>query len=209
MTRARSIAFSAVVVVLPALVAQDGHADSAPVTAHDGEPSTPAAPGLWAVFDRSLKNAKYIDLTHTLTPSIPVWQGFGPSRFEPTVNPVTGKPYEYTKDGFEATHYLLSTDQLGTQLDPPAHWAPEYPAIDELPATYAIRPLVVISIVAQVRRDPGYHLQVADIEQWEMMHGRIPAASVVMVRSDWSKQWPDPALASNAVFPGVSLAALK
>ncbi|MGB6702512.1 cyclase family protein [Methyloceanibacter sp.] len=50
------------------------------------------------------------------------------------------------------------------QLDPPAHWAPEYPAIDELPATYAIRPLVVISIVDQVKANPNYALQVADIE---------------------------------------------
>lgn len=28
--------------------------------------------GLWRVYDQSLKGAKYIDLTHTLTPSIPV-----------------------------------------------------------------------------------------------------------------------------------------
>jgi hypothetical protein len=28
---------------------------------------------LWQVYDRSLKGAKYIDLTHTITPSIPVW----------------------------------------------------------------------------------------------------------------------------------------
>ncbi len=157
----------------------------------------------------ALRNAKYIDLTHTLTPDIPVWKGFGPAKFEPTLNPETGKPYQYQTDGFEATRYLLSTDQFGTQLDPPAHWAPEYPAIDELPPTYAVRPLVVISIVGQVARDPGYHLQVADITQWEARHGQIPAGSVVMVRSDWSKEWPDPALATRTVFPGVSLAALQ
>ena len=68
----------------------------------------------------------------------------------------------------------MTTDQLGTQLDPPAHWAPEYPAIDELPPTYAIRPLVVISIEEQVAKDPGYALQVADIEAWEKAHGTHP-----------------------------------
>jgi len=52
-------------------------------------------------------------------------------------------------------HIGLTTDQLGTQLDPPAHWAPEFPSIDELPATYAVRPLVVISIVEQVKKDPN------------------------------------------------------
>ena len=171
--------------------------------------SSVAAPGLWPVYEQSLKSAKYIDLTHTLTPAIPVWKGFGTAQFGPTLNPETGKPYQYQADGFEATRYQLSTDQFGTQLDPPAHWAPEYPAIDELPPTYAVRPLVVISIVDQVAREPGYHLQPADIAHWEVRHGRIPAGSVVMVRSDWSKAWPDPALATRAVFPGVSLAALK
>jgi len=171
--------------------------------------SRSGSPGLWPVYDRWLAKAKYIDLTHTITPSIPVWEGFGPSTFGRTINPKTGKPYEYAKDGFEATRYSLSTDQLGTQLDPPAHWAPEYPAIDELPPTYAIRPLVVISIVDNVRRDPGYALAVSDIERWEAAHGKIPEGSVVMVRSDWSKRWPDPALAKQKVFPGVSLAALE
>jgi kynurenine formamidase len=171
--------------------------------------SRPTAPGLWSVYDRGLAGAKYIDLTHTLTPDIPVWHGFGPSTFGPALNPETGAPYTYAHDGFEATRYALSTDQLGTQLDPPAHWAPEYPAIDELPPTYALRPLVVVSIVPQVERDPGYALTVADIEAWERDHGRIPAGSVVMVRSDWSKRWPDPKLATETVFPGVSLDALK
>src|SRR5438445_3247975 len=173
-------------------------------------PQTTKAPSdLWQVYNDTLKKAKYVDLTHTITPSIPVWKGFGPSKFGPTVDPATKKPYTYEKDGFEATHYDLSTDQLGTQLDPPAHWAPEYPSIDELPATYAVRPLVVISIVDQVAKNPGYHLQISDIEQWESKNGKIPSGSVVMVRSDWSKDWPNPELATRTVFPGVSLDALK
>jgi kynurenine formamidase len=171
--------------------------------------SPAAAPGLWALYQQSLRSAKYIDLTHTITPAIPVWHGFGPATFGPTLNPATGKPYTYAADGFEATAYRLTTDQYGTQLDPPAHWAPEYPAIDELPPTFAVRPLVVISIVDSLARHPGYHLQVGDILAWEGRHGRIPEGAVVMVRSDWSKDWPDPGLAIRTPFAGVSLDALK
>jgi kynurenine formamidase len=170
--------------------------------------------GLWKVYDKALSRARYIDLTHRITPDIPVWKGFGPSKFDPANNPETGQPYTYDKDGFEATNYTLATDQLGTQLDPPAHWDPNYPAIDELPATYAVRPLVVISIVRQVRKDARYALQVSDVKRFEKRHGRIPRGSVVMVRSDWSKRWTeDPqqakALAADPDFPGVSLKALK
>ena len=171
---------------------------------------------LWQVYEQSLKGAKYVDLTHTITPKIPVWAGFAASSFAPAKAgsdiegyAKKGEAYAYAKHGFEATEYALKTDQLGTQLDPPAHWAPEYPAIDELPATYAIRPLVVVSIVEQVKTDPNYALQVADIEASEQKHGRIPEGSVVFVRYDWSKAWPDPKLATLKEFPGVGLEALK
>jgi kynurenine formamidase len=171
---------------------------------------------LWSIYEQSLKGAKYVDLTHTITPHIPVWAGFAESTFAPGKAgadiegfATKGEVYTYAKHGFEATEYNLKTDQLGTQLDPPAHWAPEYPAIDELPPTYAIRPLVVISIVERLKTNPNYALQVADIEAWEKKHGRIPEGSVVFVRSDWSKAWPDPKLATLKEFPGVGLDALK
>src|SRR6266576_3299378 len=190
----RTLAAAAVAVALAAVAAT-------PASAQDSS--------LWKVYDSALKGARYVDLTHTITPSIPVWAGFGPSQFAPSINPSTGNPYTYKADGFEATRYTLATDQLGTQLDPPAHWAPEYASIDELPATFAVRPLVVISIVDQVKRDPGYQMQVSDVLAWEKLHGRIPVGSVVFIRSDWSKRWPDPKLAEETKFPGVKLAALQ
>jgi kynurenine formamidase len=171
---------------------------------------------LWPVYEQALKGAKYVDLTHTIKPDIPVWAGFAASTFAPARAGSDiegyvkkGDAYTYEKHGFEATEYALRTDQLGTQLDPPAHWAPEYPALDELPATYAIRPLAVISIVDQVKSNPNYALQVSDVETWEKNHGRIPEGSVVFVRSDWSKAWPDPKLSTLKEFPGVGLDALK
>jgi len=167
---------------------------------------------LWSIYESALKGAKYVDLTHTITPNIPVWAGFAESTFAPAKAgsdiegfAKKGDVYTYERHGFEATEYTFRTDQLGTQLDPPAHWAPEYPAIDELPATYAIRPLVVISIVEQLKTNPNYALQVADIEAWEKKHGRIPEGSVVFVRSDRSKAWPGPKLATLKEFPGVGL----
>lgn len=169
---------------------------------------------LWQVYQDYFVNAKYVDLTHSMTPTIPVWPGFGNARFEPTRAgkdlgdyAKKGDIFTYEKHGFVATAYWLPTDQYGTQLDPPAHWDPYYPTIDELPPTYTIRPLVVINIADKVKKNPGYHLQVSDILQWEKKYGRIPEGSVVMVRSDWSKKWPN--VKPEKPFPGVSLDALK
>ena len=72
-----------------------------------------------------------------------------------------------------------------------------------------MRPLVVIPIVDQVAKDFGYQMTVKDIRAWEKRNGKIPAGSVVFIRSDWSKRWPDPKLATLASFPGVTLKALK
>ena len=168
-----------------------------------------AQSSLWKVYDQAFRGARYVDLTHTIEPDSTVWKGFGPQQFGPAIDPADGHAYGYAKDGFEATRYQFSTDQLGTQLDPPAHWNPDYPSIDELPATFALRPLVVISIVEQVSHDPAYALTVSDIQLWEKEHGLIPAGSVVFVRSDWSKRWGQPGLAAEDRFPGVSLPALK
>jgi len=190
----RSLIAAALAALLAAAAAPTAHA---------------ASPGLRQTYDDALKGARYVDLTHTITPTIPVWAGFGPSQFAASLNPSTGNPYTYENDGFEATRYTLATDQLGTQLDPPAHWAPEYAGIDELPATLAVRPLALISTAAQNRKDFNYALKVSDIRKWEIQHGRIPAGSVVFVRSDWSKRWPDPNLAKLTKFPGVSLKALE
>src|SRR5258706_5888042 len=78
--------------------------------------------GLWSVYETALKGAKYVDLTHTITPKIPVWAGFAPSTFSPARAgsdiedfAKKGDIFTYEKHGFEATEYTLRTDQLGTQ----------------------------------------------------------------------------------------------
>src|SRR4029077_5427976 len=64
-------------------------------------------------------------------------------------------------------------------------------------------------VAPKVALDPGYQATVADIKDWERRHGPVPAGSVVMIRSDWSKKWNDPKRFTAQPFPGVSLAALK
>lgn len=173
-------------------------------------------PGLWDVYLDVFKDAKYIDLTHAFEPVQPVWPGFGPATFKPATagRPIegyidVGQEFEYEKHGFMATAFELTTDQYGTQLDPPAHWEKMGATISDIPATYAIRPLVVIDIHEKIAKDNGYHLQVTDIEGWEKKHGRIPEGSVVMVRSDWYKKWSEVERFNKKPFPGVGLEALK
>ena len=171
---------------------------------------------LWVLYSDVLKDAKYIDLTHAFEPAQSVWPGFGNAKFKAAKAGKriegyveVGEEFTYEKHGFVASSYDLSTDQYGTQLDPPAHWDNLGATISDIPATYAIRPLVVIDIHDKVAKDEGYHFQIEDIENWEAQYGTIPEGSVVMVRSDWYKRWSEIERFNKKPFPGVSLSAIK
>jgi len=191
-------------------------AGASALPAVEGAQAKGAAPGLWGVWDSAFARARFISLSHILTPDTPVWSGFPPTtQFEPGTGRLDDKspyaPFTYEKTGLETSAYTFATDQFGTQLDPPAHWHQCFPAIDELPPTLALRKLVVISIADKVRGDANYHLAADDVRAWERANGAVPAGSVVMVRSDWSKRWPDGSRLQPADhrFPGITLDALK
>jgi kynurenine formamidase len=171
---------------------------------------------LWDFYFNALANAKYIDLTHAFEPVQSVWPGFGSAKFMAASagRPIPGlyekgDVFDYEQNGYVATAYYLPTDQYGTQLDPPAHWNPLGATISDLPATYAIRPLVVIDTHEKVEKDENYHLQVSDILDWEAKYGLIPEGAVVMVRSDWYKRWKDIERFAQKPHPGVGLEALQ
>jgi kynurenine formamidase len=170
----------------------------------------------WDIYESSFKAAKYVDLTHAFEPVQPVWPGFGHAKFKPAVAGADlgdyakkGDEFTYEKHGFVATAYELPTDQYGTQLDPPAHWDNLGATISDLPASFTLRPLVVVDIHEKVAADPAYHATIDDVKAWEAKHGRIPEGAVVMIRSDWYKKWEDTEHFADAPFPGVKLETLK
>ena len=177
----------------------------------------PGGASLWGFYDSMLKRAKYIDLTHALAPGCPLGEGFKDFTVGAAVAGTSvpglvkkGEPFTYATVGAAITAYDLPMDHIGTQYGPPAHMNDHGATISDIPPTVSLRPLVVIDCAAQVRADPGYQAKVSDVESWERRHGRIPAGSVVMFRSDWYKLWHGhPHRFTRQPFPGVELAALK
>ena len=178
--------------------------------------ATPRPASLWPAYEASFAHAKYIDLTHAFAPGDPKWAGFGRMSVSAALAAIDvpgfiarGEPFGYAHHGAGITAYRMPTDQVGTQLDPPAHGNPLGATISDFPATIAVRPLVVIDLSAVTRADPAHVASVADVLGWERRHGRIPAGAVVMFRTDWSKRWNDPERFTRRPFPGISLDALK
>jgi kynurenine formamidase len=83
-------------------------------------------------------------------------------------------------------------EHTGTHFDAPVHWVSgkDYPrnATDSIPVEKFVAPACVIDVSREVAADPDFLLTPKRVEEWERQHGRIPAGSWVLMRTDWSRR---------------------
>lgn len=86
-------------------------------------------------------------------------------------------------------------EHTGTHFDAPIHWVTgkDLPdnTVDGIDPRHFVGPAVVIDCSAECAADPDFTLTRPVIEAWEAEHGRIPARSWVLFRTDWSKRSGD------------------
>lgn len=156
-----------------------------------------------------IQGKEFVDLTHSFSPTTPVWGGFGQATMSAASDPKTHRPYTIEKDGFRSIFYSM-VGQYGTHVDPPAHFNPDGPTLDQIPLKNMILPLVVFDMTPIIATDPNHALSVADIEAWERVHGQVPAGSFAALRTDMYKDWDaNPERFKRAPFPAWSLAAIQ
>jgi D-alanyl-D-alanine dipeptidase/kynurenine formamidase len=130
--------------------------------------------------------ARVLDLTHTFDASTLYWPtattGFA-------LTPVShGK----TEGGwFYAANTFCAPEHGGTHLDAPVHFAEAGRTADAVPVRQLVAGAVVIDVAEQAARDPDYRLTAEDVRRWESAHGRIPEGAIALLRTGWSKRWPD------------------
>ena len=167
------------------------------------------AAGSLAEALRIIQGKEFVDLTHSFSPTTPVWSGFGQATMSAASDPQTQRPYTIEQDGFRTTFYSL-VGQYGTHVDPPAHFDPAGMTMDRIPLKQMILPLVVFDMTKIIARDPDHALSVADIADWEKEHGRVPAGSFAALRTDMYKDWEaNPQRFKRSPFPAWSLAAVR
>jgi kynurenine formamidase len=160
---------------------------------------------------RVLSSREFVDLTHTFEPGIPHWPGFPDEKaetlywYDPGVAPGSG----FYAQSF--TH----VGQWGTHADPPAHFIKGGRTLDRIAVTEMIMPLVVLDVHDKVALAPDYTVTMDDVRSWEARHGQIPVDAFVVMRTDWSKRWPDMERMRNrdaagiSHYPGWSMEVLK
>jgi len=158
---------------------------------------------------RTIAGKTFVDLTHSFSPTSPVWSGFGQAKFSPAADPKTRKPYTIKDDGFRTTYYEM-VGQYGTHVDPPAHFSENGITVDRIPLKQMILPLIVLDNTPYQSKDANHAFSVADLRAWEKKHGRVPAGAFVALRTDMSKDFDaDPEKFKRAPFPAWALKTVK
>ncbi|MET1416554.1 cyclase family protein [Roseibium sp. HPY-6] len=132
-----------------------------------------------------------IDLTHTLDPDFPVIvlpPEFGQcARFR--MEEVSA--YDHRGPAWK-WHNISMSEHTGTHFDAPSHWISGKDvargSVDEIPPEAFVGPAVVIDCSNAVRANEDFELTPDVIAAFEADHGRIPADSWVLMRTDWSKR---------------------
>lgn len=152
-----------------------------------------------------LANARVVDLSHSYGQDTLYWPT-SPSAFE-----LEELAHGVTPGGwFYSANMLCTPEHGGTHLDAPIHFHDDVWTSEQIPAERFVRPAVVIDIAEKAAESADYVLTAADIEAWEARHGKVPAGSIVILRTGWDAKWPDrlaylgddtPGDASNLHFP--------
>lgn len=142
---------------------------------------------------------KIIDLTHSLSDSVPSWDG--KPDFE--LSTVTDYKDCAPPDLFR-TQKINSSVSLGTHIDSPAHVVPGGRTIEKLTIEELVADCVLVDVSHEA--DENYVVMPSAIEKFEKEYGEIPDNSLVIFYTGWSKHWKTPEkYHNNHVFPSVDI----
>jgi kynurenine formamidase len=172
-----------------------------------------ATAGVLSAQTLDLRAYRIVDLTHAFDEQTVYWPT-SPSKFE-----LKQLAFGKTPGGYFYSSFALCTPEHGgTHLDAPLHFAEGHPSIGDVPLDRLMGPAVVIDISKQAGSDPVYRLSPDDVAAFERANGKIPQGAIVLLRSDWSRFWPNvkqylgddtPGDASKLKFPGYGVDAAR
>jgi kynurenine formamidase len=164
---------------------------------------------------QSLDLSRYqlVDLSHGFGRSTLYW-------------PTSSSKFTLTRDAdgptpggwFYAANSLSTPEHGGTHLDAPRHFAESGRTTDQIPLDQLMAPAIVIDASAAASKDRDYRLTREAVLAFEKVNGVIPRGSVVLMRTGWSRYWPDaktylgddtPGDASKLSFPSFGVEAAR
>ena len=133
-----------------------------------------------------LTDYRLVDLTHPFNAQTLYWPTSATAfRLERLAYGPMPAGYFYSANAFAAPEHG------GTHLDAPIHFAAGRLTTDRIPLERLVAPAIVIDIASQAARDADYRLSRGDVIEFERSTGRIEAGTIVLLRTGWSRRWPN------------------
>ena len=156
---------------------------------------------------------RIVDLSHSYGASTVFWPT-SPTKFK--LETLAQGP---TPGGFfYAANTLCTPEHGGTHLDAPFHFSESGRTTEQIPLEQLIAAAAVIDATAAAAKDRDYRLTVEDVRRFEATHGAIVPGTIVLMRTGWSRHWPNakaylgddtPGDASKLSFPSFGADAAK
>jgi kynurenine formamidase len=158
-----------------------------------------------------LSGSRLVDLSHAYGASTVFWPT-SPAKFT-----LERLAYGKTQGGyFYAANTLCTPEHGGTHLDAPIHFSETGRTTEQIPLEQLIAPAVVIDVSGKAAADRDYRVTPDDVQGFEKQQGAIARGSIVLLRTGWSRHWPNakaylgddtPGDASKLSFPGYGVEA--
>jgi kynurenine formamidase len=155
-----------------------------------------------------------VDLTHPFNDRTIYWPTAKEFELTEVAHGETEGGYFYAAYNYEAAEHG------GTHLDSPIHFARGRNTTEEIPLRRLVGRAVVVDVSERALDDRDYLVSRADLRAWERANGRIPRRTIVLLRTGWSRYWPDAErylgtaergeqAVPNLHFPGLSAAGAR
>jgi kynurenine formamidase len=145
-----------------------------------------AASAIVAAQPLDLSRYQIVDLSHAYGPKTLYWPT-ATSKFT-----LEREAHGRTEGGwFYASNRLSTPEHGGTHLDAPHHFAESGLTTEAIPMEQLVGAAVTIDVTAKAAADRDYRLTVDDVLRFEKINGRIARGTIVLLRTGWSRHWPD------------------
>lgn len=126
-----------------------------------------------------------VDLSYSFDSETVYWPTAETFHLEKDFEGITEKGYYYSAYKYSAAEHG------GTHIDAPVHFAKGRNTLDEIPLEQLLGPAIVVDVTRQCATNPDYQVTSENFQNWEKQNGRIPAGTIVLLRTGFGKYYPD------------------
>jgi kynurenine formamidase len=142
-----------------------------------------------------------VDLSHDYSDQTVFWPTAERFKLEKVADGVTEQGYYYAANNF------ATSEHGGTHIDAPVHFAKGHWSVDQIPLDRLVGDALVVDVTAACANQPDYRVTTDDFAAWERSNGPIPAGAIVLIRTGYSRRWPDAARYLGTAEPGAEAVA--